>query len=95
MVTIKSVIKFLSSGVFSILGASFSIALIFFISFNSFGLLFGFEKPSPACNNFVNKTQTNFDYYFFPIASYACRPNGGLLQPFAKDVFNWFGSEHK
>ena len=59
------------------------------------GLFFGFENPSPVCNALEAHKQTNFEYYAFPIAKYACKKNAGLLQPAVSNAIVWFGKIHE
>lgn len=62
--------------------------------FNIVGLFVGFEEVSEACFNYENHQRTNLEYYFLPIESYACKPNGGLLQPMLSDGFKWLVKKH-
>ena len=61
---------------------------------NLVGFLFGFDNHSSVCKNYTNKIQTNFEYYYYPIAPYACKEDSGLLQPAALNAFNWLGERH-
>ena len=67
----------------------------FFVVFNGVGIFTGFEYDSSACYEVRNHTQSNFSYYFFPISTYACKPNGGLLEPGLANFINWLGETHK
>ena len=73
------------------------IILFIFIFLNGIGLLLGMEDyPGYGyCWNYKQHEQSNFEYYFLPIISYACSSNGGLLQPAFKNFFYWFGETHK
>lgn len=71
------------------------LVLIFFLFFNGLGLLFGFEKNSDGCVHYQEKKQTNLEYYAFPITRYACKENGGLLQPATGHFVDWLGKKHE
>lgn len=80
---------------FSCIAVPVGFATILFVIFNAAGLLFGFEYISPSCNALRNKTQTNLEYYFFPVATYACKKGAGLLQPAVSNAVEWLETTKK
>lgn len=74
------------------------IVLFFATIANGFGLLLGFEYDSPMCQDYRNHNMTRLAFYGTPVVSYACRKNGGLLQPAVSDFFEWItdkGPQHE
>jgi hypothetical protein len=92
---VSSVLRVLRIVAASLLGFSFGILAVLIgvlLLCNLAGLLFGFSKPSPACDAYHEKRQSNFQYYLVPVTRYACKENAGLLQPYTSDFIRWFGA---
>lgn len=75
----------------------FGLGLFFFVIINGLSLLTGMEDNPRVgfCYEYKHQELSNFEYYFVPTIPYACKPNGGLLQPALSNLFNWLGETHK
>ncbi len=51
------------------------------------GLLVGFEKPSPVCNQSLSRIER----VVFFIKPYACQKDAGILNPHFTDLIHWLG----
>lgn len=92
LVVILDGLATLALGALSVLGVFIG---FLFIVFNVGGLLFGFEDSSGTCSDLRNGRLTRLQLVGFPVAPYACKPDGGLLQPATKDTLRWFNEVPK
>lgn len=82
----------LALGLLSVAGV---FAAFLFLVFNIGGALVGFENNSLICKGLSQKNQTRLEIVGFPVAPYACKPNGGLLQPSLRDSLKWLNEVPK
>lgn len=64
--------------------------LIIATPFNLLLLLFGCENPSPFCRDLKYNRLTRIEYVLYGwFPNYYCSENRGLLNPYARNFFNY------